>query len=290
MAEGTVGLSLLTYNCAHRIDPVLDRLLALDVPLVAVDNASSDGTRSALRRRRVPTVELPANIGAAARNVGADKLPTDYIAFCDDDGWYEPEGLRIAAELLDRHPELAVVNARILVGDERSLDPISAEMARSPLPESMGIPGHVLLGFMAGAVVMRRSAYLQVGGYDPAFFIGGEEDTLAVKLVRAGWEMRYVPDVVVVHRPSVANAARVRPYGFRNALWTVWLHRPLPTAVVRTAQLLKDEPKGRHWVLGAGMAMRGLPWVVRQRRPMSRALDERYRILERRRYPRHHAV
>lgn len=291
MADSRIGVVLLTYNCADRLDPVLDRLLVLDVPLVAVDNASSDHTRAVLFGRRVPTVALPRNIGAAARNIGARWLGlhcgTDYVAFCDDDGWYEPDGLDLAVKLLDEHPRLALINAHIVVGEERTLDPITAEMQRSPLPETMGIPGSVLLGFMAGAAIVRLSAYLEVGGYHPAFFMGGEEDTLAIKLVRAGWQMRYVPDVVVVHQPSQANASKIRAYGFRNALWTVWLHRPLRSAVVRTARLLAEEPKSRDWIRGIAMALTGLHWVIRHRRPMSRALDDRYRLLERRRFPRH---
>jgi N-acetylglucosaminyl-diphospho-decaprenol L-rhamnosyltransferase len=290
MGEARLGVVLLTYNCAHRLDLVLDRLLTLDRPIVAVDNASVDATRGVLFRRRVTTVALPRNIGAAARNIGARRLHLDhgseYVAFCDDDGWYEPDGLDIATKLLDEYPELALVNARIVVGDERTLDPITVEMERSPLPETRGIPGRVLLGFMAGAAIVRVRAYLQVGGYDRAFFMGAEEDTLAVKFVRAGWQLRYVPEVVAVHRPSQANAATLRSYGFRNALWTAWLHRPFPSVVLRTGALLQREPKGRDWLRGAAMALSGLPWVLRQRKPMSRALDRSYRQLERRRYPR----
>ncbi len=85
-------------------------------------------------------------------------------------------------------------------------------MAASPLPERHGIPGRVLLGFMAGAVVVRAEAFRAVGGYDPRFFIGSEEETLAVKLARAGWQMRYLEDLVVRHEPSLAYAPAVRPF------------------------------------------------------------------------------
>ena len=42
---------LLTYNCGHRLDPILDRVVALGLPIVAVDNASADGTVDVLRAR-----------------------------------------------------------------------------------------------------------------------------------------------------------------------------------------------------------------------------------------------
>jgi GT2 family glycosyltransferase len=281
----TVSVVLLTYNCGHRLDPILDRLLALDVPVIAVDNGSADDTVAVLRGRPgIEVIRLDRNIGAAARTVGIERAETPYVACCDDDGWWEPEGLRVAAELLDDAPKLAVVNARILVGDDQRLDPISAEMAQSPLEDRAGIPGQVLIGFMAGAVVVRRDAILQVGGYDPRYFIGGEEETLALPLLKAGWEMRYVPEVVMHHQPSTANVDRLRGYGVRNTLWTAWLHRPPAGALRWTAYTLLDRPLNKDWVWGVAMALRGLPWVLRNRSAADPTLEQDLRHLDRRRF------
>jgi GT2 family glycosyltransferase len=280
-----LAVVLLTYNCAHRLRPILDRLVELDRPIVAVDNASHDDTRAVLAEYpAVEVVALPQNIGAAARNVGLERSGADYVAFCDDDGWYDADGLQRAVELLDRYPKLAVVNARILVGEEEALDPISAEMAQSPLPDEHGLPGTVLLGFMAGAVIVRAAAYQQAGGYDPRYFIGGEEETLAFPLVRAGWQMRYVPEVVCHHLPSIANAPYLRAYGLRNTLWTCWLHRRLPSAIRYTTLVLADHPKNRDWVRGVGMALAGAGWVARHRSPMPRELDAQLAVLDARRF------
>jgi hypothetical protein len=66
---------------------------------------------------------------------------------------------------------------------------------------------------MAGAAIVRASAYREAGGYEPRFFMGSEEETLAFKLARLDWQLRYVPMVVAHHEPSVENAApaRVQP-------------------------------------------------------------------------------
>ncbi len=280
-----VTLVLLTHNCGHRLEPILDRLLRLRMPVVAVDNGSADDTVAVLRRHRsIDVVSLDHNIGAAARTVGIERARTRYVACCDDDGWYEAAGLRRAAELLDTHPALAVVNARILVGEEERLDPISAEMAASPLPDRTGVPGAVLLSFMAGAVVVRREAVLGVGGYDRRFFIGGEEETLALPLLKAGWQLRYVPDVVMHHLPSRASVDRLRPYGLRNTLWTAWLHRRPFGALRWTAYTLLDRPFDANWIRGLAMALAGLPWVLRRRSPVSSQLEQDLRELDRRRF------
>ena len=279
-----LSLVLLTYNCARRLPPIMDRLLGLGVPVIAVDNASTDGTVAVIRAYPgVELITLDRNVGAAGRNVGLHRARTPYVAFCDDDGWYEPEGLAAAVDLFDRHPRLALLNARILVKQQAYLDPISVEMAASPLPETAGIPGAVLLSFMGGACLVRVSAYHEVGGYDPEFFIGGEEETLAFKLARASWHMRYFPELVMHHHPSVANAPRLRAFGMQNTLWNAWIHRRFRSAVRYTLFILADTPKNHDWLKGLALTVRGIPWVLRRRDPVPPDLDAAMTVLERRR-------
>lgn len=279
-----LSVVLLTHNCATRVGETLDRLVELHVPVVVVDNASSDGTDALVRHHpSLQLVSLSENLGAAGRNVGARRVGTPYIAFCDDDEWFELDGLHRAVELLDRHPSLALVSGRILVDPDGRLDPICAEMAESPLPDGAGVPGAVLLGFMAGAVVVRRSAFEQVGGYDRRFFMGGEEETLALPLAKRGWQMRYVEEVVIHHQPSMANASRLRHYGVRNTIVNAWLHRPVRSAARWTWFIIRTTPSRWQMVRGVAMAVRCVPWVLRERSPMRPELDQWLRMLEDRR-------
>lgn len=276
-----VTVVLLTYNCRGWVRPTLERLARLPVPVIVVDNGSTDGRRlwSGLE-----LVELGHNLGAAGRDAGARRARTPYVAFCDDDEWYEPAGLARAVDLLDAHPRLALVNARILVGEEERLDPISEEMAASSLESShAGLPGAPLLRFMAGAVVCRRAALEEVGGYDPRFFIGGEEETLALPLAKQGWLMRYVPSVVVHHRPSTIDAPRLRHYGVRNTIVTAWLHRPAGSALRWTWFIVRTTPSRRVLLRGLVMALACVPWLLRERRVVGAELEHGLRLLERRR-------
>src|SRR5271165_5075939 len=90
-----------------------------------------------------------------------------------------------------------------------------------PLLDEPDLPGYPLLGFLAGASVIRRSAFLEVGGFESRFFIGGEEELLALDLATRGWSLRYVPELVVHHHPSPnRDAASRRWHLLRNALWS----------------------------------------------------------------------
>jgi GT2 family glycosyltransferase len=250
-----------------------------------VDNASSDATRDVVARYpSVTLLRLHRNVGAAARNVGALHALTPYVAFCDDDGYYERSGLEYAANALDAFPAIGAVNARIVVGAEKSLDPISAEMDASPLRDTVPLPGKRILGFMGGAIVARREAYLSVGGYSSAFFIGGEEETLAWPLVRKGWQLRYLPEVVVHHQPSLANYTRIRHFGIRNTLWNAWLHRPLRSAARYSGYIVRSSPKDRVLLRGLWLTARGMRRVLGERHPVDRVLDADLRALEERRF------
>src|SRR5262245_34272344 len=80
--------------------------------------------RTALPRRcgapspRSPWSRSERNLGAAGRNAGVRAARTPYVALCDDDAWWAPGALARAAHLLDVHPTLAVVCARVLVGPD----------------------------------------------------------------------------------------------------------------------------------------------------------------------------
>lgn len=219
----------------------LGRLAALPErpPIVVVDNGSTDGTAAAVAGGfpDARVVRLPDNIGAPARTIGAGLATTPYVAFADDDSWWDPGALTIAAAVLDGHPSVALVAARILVGDDGRDDPTNAAMAASPLGDGDGLPGPRVLGFLACGAIVRRDAFLAVGGFDDLLFFFGEEDLLAIDLADAGWDVCYVDTVVARHDPdppSDGDARRQRE--LRNSVLTTWLRRPAGVALAETAR------------------------------------------------------
>jgi GT2 family glycosyltransferase len=171
-----VAVVIATRNRGTELLGTLARLRALDEQpsIMVVDNGSTDGTAELVRIRcpGVQVVGLRRNRGGAARTVGARLVDSPYVAFSDDDSWWAPGALGQAAELLDRHPRLAVLAARVLVGPDRRRDPVCDEMAHSPLPPADDLPGPSVLGFIACGAVVRRSAFLEVGGFHARLGVG----------------------------------------------------------------------------------------------------------------------
>lgn len=285
MTGGRVTVVIITRNRKAELLHTLDRMTALpdQAPVVVVDNGSTDHTADAVAQRfgQVTLLRSARNLGAVGRNLAVQGIDTRYVAFCDDDTRWRPGSLTRAADLLDAHPELASVTGRILVAPAMIEDPITPELRNSPIPGPAWLPGPALLGVLAGASMFRVAAFREVGGFSPRLWLGGEEELLALDLAAAGWWMCWTPDVVIEHEPSVCrDPRRRRQLGIRNTLWTAWLRRPLPSALRRTATMLRSVPRDRASVLAFVEALGGLAWVLRERRVVPAAVEQGLRLLE----------
>jgi GT2 family glycosyltransferase len=107
--------------------------------------------------------------GAAARNVGAGAAAGEWLVMLDDDS--EPVDTGHVAVIADQPPSVAAVGGEIMLDDGRR--------------EAGGLP-EVFVG--CGAIV-RRSAFLGVGGYDPRLHYYAEEYDLCARLIRSGWRI-----------------------------------------------------------------------------------------------------
>jgi N-acetylglucosaminyl-diphospho-decaprenol L-rhamnosyltransferase len=280
-----VGAVVLTHNRREEVLRTVGRLVELpeQPAIVVVDNASRDGTVEALAERftDVPCLHMAGNVGAAARNAGVAACNRPYLALCDDDTWWEPGSMARAADVLDAHPTLAIATGRVLVGDPNRVAPACREMAASPLTSSIPLPGPPLVGFHAGASMVRRTAFLQAGGFEPRFFIGGEECLLAFDLLSAGWHIAYVDELWIHHYPSVLRDAPARErLVLRNHLWVTWLRRPLAYALSETLAAVRQSQTDATARAALRDALRGLPWALHHRRVVPPGVERQIRQVE----------
>ena len=287
--DGRVTVIMITHNRGEQILIALEHLLKLpERPrVIVVDNGSSDETAGITRdmSSQVDMIALGHNLGCAGRNVGVFRADTPYVAFSDDDSWWQPGALARAAELFDANPELGLIAARILVGSDQRLDPLCHAMATSPLArdhwrngQSTGVP---IVGFAACGTVVRRTAFLEAGGFDGRFGVGGEEQVLALDLLRNGWRLAYIEEVVAHHHPSpVRDAAKRQRLEVRNVLWSAWLRRPVASAFRVTWRVIRLALGNDARRAGLAEAMRGLPWVFSARNPVPAEIARQLEIAE----------
>lgn len=276
---------IATRNRREELLATLTRLDALpeSPPVVVVDNGSDDGTAAAVRERHpeARVFALEENAGPAARNVGLRAATTPYVAFNDDDSWWDPGALGEAERLLDGDARLSLIAARIHVEPGGLLDPTCATMANSPLPAAPGQSEPSVLGFVACGAIVRRDAVLAVGGFEERMGVGGEEELLSLELAMAGYRQVYSDSVVAHHQPTGGRRPGRARNVARNRLLVAWLRRPLLSALRTTARVAWSSGSRREAVLGAVDALREARWVARERRPVDPPLELALRALDR---------
>ncbi|WP_409475045.1 glycosyltransferase family 2 protein [Streptomyces sp. HC307] len=284
-AAPRVTVAMITRNRCRSVLRTLDRLAALPErpPVVVVDNGSTDATVAAVRAHPVGARVLAVgrNTGALGRNLAVRHATTPYVAFSDDDSWWAPGALDTAADVLDAHPRLGLLAARTLVGPDAVEDPLNSVLADSPLPSDPDLPGRPVLGFLGCAAVVRRSAFLDAGGYHRVLFFGGEETLLAYDLAARGWGVCHVPEVIALHHPEPGGRPGRSAVVRRNTLLTAWLRRPVPVALRHTGHLLAAAARGEP---EAAAVLRGtlvrLPAALRDRERLPDPVEHAARLLD----------
>lgn len=199
--------------------------------VVLVDSGSSDGTAEAVRAAHpdVTVVALP-NVGyGRGANAGVAHTTAPYLLVANADTRYEPDGLQRLADVLEADPDLGAAGPMVCYPDGRH------QASARTFPTLGQAAGHALFGlwwpdnpwtreyrqrgaapseprevdWLSGcALMLRRTAFTEVGGFDPGYFMFVEDVDLGYRLRQAGWKVRYSPETKVVHTVGVSTRHR----------------------------------------------------------------------------------
>ncbi|GAB4265105.1 MAG: glycosyltransferase family 2 protein [Thermoleophilia bacterium] len=237
----SVSVVIITRDRWADLQATLRRVARYDLPdleVVVVDNGSGDGTPERVRAEfpSVRVIALDHNAGIGGRNVGMRAARGEFLALQDDDSFFTRGSLRRALQKMAANPRLGAVAAREVMADTGR----TAEFAHRWRPADMvreAQTGRESLWFIACGAVLRREALDQAGYFPEDFVWGHGEIDLATRLIICGWEVRYFPDVVAIHRKTSASRSADREvfYKTRNLVWYWWRYLPVRTAARKTA-------------------------------------------------------
>ncbi len=172
-------------------------------------------------------VESEANLGfGGGCNFGAAHARAPYLVFLNDDvtvcwGWLEA-----LVSTADARPDAGAVGSRILNADGTVQEAGSVIVADgSTAPVGRGLPGDTpryralrkVDYASACSLLVRRSVFESVGGFDERYFPAYYEDVdLALKLRQGGWAVLYQPASQLVHAESASTTSDFKSYLFRR--------------------------------------------------------------------------
>ncbi|MBV9023979.1 MAG: glycosyltransferase family 2 protein [Streptomycetaceae bacterium] len=226
------------------------------------------------------TVALPENIGIpGGRNAGADALrragsPAEYLFFLDNDACLpRPDVLARLIAAAEEHPDAAYVQPRLTGPDDTTTPRRWVPRLRASDP---GRPGTITT-MTEGVVLIRRSVFDQVGGWECSLFLYHELTCLdwAYRCWSAGYSGWYAADIRMHH--PVTSPTRHRLFwrlAARNRIAVAYRNLPGPLiplyltvwTVITLARALRGGGVGES--LG-GMREGRARRSEQQRRPMS---------------------
>ena len=207
-AEGpTISVVVPAYNEERYIAEALDAILAQTawpLEVIVVDDGSTDGTAEVVGRYgdRVRLIAQENRGCPEAFDTGFREAAGDFVALCPADDVWEPRKLEWQREALARHPEVdvsfgAAERFGLASGDHlrpRSTGVLDARaFAREMFPENL-IPDP--------SAVVRRSLYLELGGYEP---LVGEDYEFWMRALSAGATFYFEPRLLVRLREHGGN-------------------------------------------------------------------------------------
>jgi GT2 family glycosyltransferase len=229
-----VDVVVVTWNTAELTSRALRTLLDSpqggDLRVLVQDNASTDGTPARL------AAEVPeADVVVGARNAGfaaavnaavaraAATDPAPWLLLLNSDAWPTAGAVGTLVAAAERRPHAAAVAPR-LVRPDGTVEPSVWPLPSVHLAALTAVsPGRVRgpdtasdVGWAVGAALLiRRSAWLEVGPMDERLFMYGEDLDWCWRATERGWSIRFEPAAEVVH---VGNASGARGYGGARAL------------------------------------------------------------------------
>jgi GT2 family glycosyltransferase len=196
--------------------------LAANVPsdlyeVIIVDNASVDGSPDAVRTS-FPTarvIETHENLGfSRSNNLAAKEASGEFLFVLNSDTAVYPQSVQKLIEALDKDSAAGAAgptilrpngetqpSAEFLMTARTVLSKKAKRRAKSDLALAIqhNQPLEGLAAFSGAAVLVRKSAFQTIGGFDEAMFFGVEDYDLGRRLTEAGWGMVYVPEATILH-------------------------------------------------------------------------------------------
>ncbi len=233
-----LAIIVVSYNTRQMTIDCLRSVIAetgeTDYELIVVDNESSDGSADAIAKEfpHIKLIRPGENLGfAAANNLAADQTRSDLILLLNPDTVVLDNAIDRLVRFAENYPEARIWGGRNLFGDRR-LDPTSCWRRMTPwnvlcqtaglsraFPNSPIFNSEAYGGWQRDDIrqvdiicgcflLIERSLWDSLGGFDKTFFMYGEEADLCLRAKRAGATPMVTPDATIIHYGGVSETVK----------------------------------------------------------------------------------
>jgi GT2 family glycosyltransferase len=197
-----LSVVIVNFNGARFLQDALDTILASQIQgefeVIVVDNDSKDDSKHVLGmyKNRVRVVYNDDNIGfAAANNQGVDLAVGEFVFLLNNDTRTDPSTCARLMDALLANPLIGAVGPKLINADgteQLAGGILGQRQYKTSVAKSVS--------FLSGAaLMMSRERYLELGGFDEAFFFYNEDLDLCKRIQKSGYTLCFLPTSEVVH-------------------------------------------------------------------------------------------
>jgi glycosyltransferase involved in cell wall biosynthesis len=193
--KALVSVLIPVYNGERYLAEAIESVLAQSyrpLEVIVIDDGSTDESARVAQQFSVCYFFQPNGGTSAARNSGIEQAHGEFLAFLDQDDLWMPEKLSRQMAAFETRPELDAVFGQV----EQFSSPDTARSAR--------FVGMILNGLHAGAMLIRRAAFMRVGLFEANWKIGQFVDWYA-RAAEVKIESATLPDIVMRRRVHQNN-------------------------------------------------------------------------------------
>jgi N-acetylglucosaminyl-diphospho-decaprenol L-rhamnosyltransferase len=277
----SISIVIVAYQSGEFLRRCLAAVGSGHGQVVVVDNGS-DG-ESGVSDEVVRLIRRPRNDGfGSAANVGVAATSGRWVLLLNPDAWPLDDGVERLVEFAEGRPGLGAAGPLLVDEEGRpQRSTIKPPLGAAPLAVWVAFPKAVtgLYGawrrvtsavrrrsvrptefLQAAALLVRRDAFEELGGFDESFFMYGEDADLCARLRDAGWDVELCDSARFVHVGG--GSTRSDPARMRLELLRSWLR------LIAKLKGTGEAERARRWV-GFVMRLR----AMRSRDPNDRAVS-----------------
>lgn len=217
-----ISAIISNFNGEEYLPRLLETLQAqrgVAVEIIVVDRQSTDQSADILAKfPDVIVVSEPPESGlVTGYDVGAESATSDLLFFCNEDMWFDLECLAALAGQIDLENHVAAADPWQWTYDERTWIHGGTRFSKTRMNLNCPDPfrsydftvqlrsGEEVPFGCAGAVLIHRDVYHQLGGWDRGFFLDHEDVDFFLRAWQRDWKCVSVPQARVYHAVNVSN-------------------------------------------------------------------------------------
>jgi len=205
MARPNVSIIVLSYNSKNDLKTFLSSLEKLSYPnyeVILADNASKDDSPKYVKDcfAWVKIIKNSKNLGyAEANNQAAKASNGEYLLFLNADTWVKPNLLDALVSTVTSNQKIGVSACMQLSYDgKRFLNTgLTTDLFSHPVLTNSQ---QSILYSDGASLFVKKSVFQQIGGFDPQYFMYGEDVDLCWRVLLAGYDVVSVPSAVIGHK------------------------------------------------------------------------------------------